>query len=297
MVEGKGMKQDICVVPMYNRPEYFTVWTELITKADRSDELLYLFCLDHGYDKRYDELIEKFPFDCAVIRMDASVLQLGKQSRNVLNGMIAAARQADRYVFYIEEDIFIGKDFFRWHYEVQRQQPTIFCSIATRNNNSNFKTDGMREHYYLSNRYDYQALGNCFRKEVITELIAPHFKADYLMHPTQYVVKHFPKSFIGSIWSEQDGLIRRILEQNRMLTAFPHLPRAFHSGFYGYNRYPEITRKSYEYKLQLIREICFDKEKMRKTLEPLGPSYWKDSIPCELDTDFDVLRYKEAKVE
>lgn len=290
---------DIVIMPGFNRPEYFQVWTEIIQKADNADEMLYIFCLDNGYDKKYDELIAQFPYRCAAIRMDNLQLGLGKQSRNVLNGLIAGAqwaKQNNGLVFYVEEDVFIAKDFFRWHREVHKQQKEIFCSIGTKNNNTNWKTDGMPGHYYMSDRPDYQALGSCFKPDVILEYIAPHFCMDYLMNPTSYCLHNFPKSIIGNIWTEQDGLIRRIMEINHKYACFPCVPRGYHAGIYGYNRQPEIMKRSYEQKLELIREVCFDADKMRKLLEHMGPSYWMDSVPCELDTDFDQLRLVHLEV-
>lgn len=282
---------DIVIMPGFNRPEYFKVWTELIQKADGADKLFYCFCLDHGYDTKYDELINEFPFDCAVIRMDDVRLKLGKQSRNVLNGLIVGAKFAKEnkgLVFYVEEDIFIGRDFFRWHREVHKQQKNIFCSIATKNNNTNYKVDGMPGHYYISDSHDYQALGSCFKPEVIETYIQPHYNNAYLTNPTAYCLENFPKSSIGSIWTEQDGLIRRIMELNKLYAAFPCVPRGYHAGFYGYNRQPEVTKKSYKQKLQLVREVCFDDAKMREFAIGLG--YYLDSVPCELDTDFTDLQ-------
>jgi hypothetical protein len=281
---------DIVVMPGHSRLEYFKIWTELIKKADGASELFYLFCLDSGYDERYMDLINEFPYECSYIKMpEQSGLHLGKQSRNVLNGMIAAARHSDNLVYYIEEDVFIGKEFFRWHQEVHRQQKDIFCSIATKSNNYKYKTDGFASHYFITSEVDYQALGNCFKKDIIIDLIYPHYNDSYLINPVGYCQRNFPNSIIGSRWTEQDGLIRRILEQMKMKVAYPCLPFAYHAGFYGYNRQPEILRKSYEEKIALIRDVCFDADKMRKWQEPMGPSYWQDSIPVELDTTFDGL--------
>jgi hypothetical protein len=89
---------------------------------------------------------------------------------------------------------------------------------------------------------------------------------------------------------EQDGLIRRIMEINRMRSAFPHLPRAYHAGLYGYNRQPHYLKMKYEQKLALVKDVCFDKVKMRQYAQ--SEEYYLDSVPCELDTDFEELRLK-----
>ena len=286
---------NICVMPAHSRPEYFKVWTELVQKANGASDLFYLFCLDYGYDPKYMDLIYSFPYECAYIEMPEPVgLHLGKQSRNVLNGLVAAAQNTDELVYYVEEDVFIGVDFFRWHREIHKREKNIFCSIGTRSNNYQYQTDGFTSHYFLSREVDYQALGNCFKKQVILDLIYPHFNDAYLTNPVGYCTRHFPLSIIGSRWTEQDGLIRRILELKKMPVAYPCVPFAFHSGFYGYNRQPEVMRKSYEDKLALIREVCFDKDKMKAWQQGMGPSYWMDSIPVELDLTFDKLKRVQA---
>jgi hypothetical protein len=288
---------DIVVMPGHSRPEYFKVWTELVQKAHGADELFYLFCLDSGYDKKYDELISEFPYECGIIRMpEQPGLALGKQSRNVLNGLVAAAQHTDELVYYVEEDVFIGVDFFRWHKEIHKREKDIFCSIGTKSNNFRYDVDGFVSHYFLTSECDYQALGSCFKKSVILDLIYPHFNDAYLNNPTAYCLRNFPLSSIGKIWTEQDGLIRRILELKKMKVAFPCLPFAFHSGFYGYNRQPEVMRKTYDEKLALTREVCFDRAKMRAWQEGMGESYWKDSIPCELDNTFQALKRVRAEI-
>ena len=278
---------DIVVMPGHSRPEMFKVWTELVSKANGADELFYLFCLDSGYDPKYDELIKDFPFDYSVIRMPKSNLTLGKQSRNVLNGMIAAANHADSLVYYVEEDIFIGVDFFRWHQEIHRQQKDIYCSIGTKANDTKYELSGNPNEYYLTSEPDYQSWGSCFRKEIILDMIYPHYNDQYLHDPTGYCLRTFPDAYLKGRFTEQDGLIKRILEKAKMKVAYPCLPYAYHSGFYGYNRQPHIMRKSYEEKLKLIHEVCFDKEKMKRFSLP---GYDVDSVPVDLETTFDVLK-------
>lgn len=277
--------KDIVVMPGHTRPEMFKVWTELVQKANGAGDLFYLFCLDYGYDARYDSLIDDFPFECGVIRMPKSNLTLGKQSQNVLNGMVCAAQNTGNLVYYVEEDIFIGVDFFYFHQEVHRQQKDIFCSVGTKANDTKYRTDGFASHYYLTKEPDYQSWGSCFKKDVILDLIYPHFNDAYLTDPTGYCVYNFPNSCIGNRFTEQDGLIKRILEIKKMIVAYPCLPFAYHAGFYGYNRQPHIMRKSYDEKLQLLREVCFNKEKMKQYSAP-----FLDSIPVELDITFTDLQ-------
>ena len=276
---------DIVVTPLHTRPELFKVWTELVKKANGASDLMYLFCLDYGYDPRYEDLIYEFPFECAVIKMPQTEYKLGKQSNNVLNGMVSAAQNTDDLVYYVEEDIFPGVDFFRWHKEIHKREKDIYCSIGTKANDTKYRLDGFYQHYYVTKEPDYQSWGSCFRKEVILKLIYPHFNEAYLTNPTGYCLRNFPLSIIGSRFTEQDGLIKRILEINKLTVAYPCYPYAYHAGFYGYNRQPEVMRKSYDEKLKLIREVCFDREKMAKYTAP-----FTDSVPVDLDITFDQLK-------
>lgn len=280
---------NIVVTPCHSRPEMFKVWAELVLKCEGAQDLLYLFCLDSGYDPRYDDLIEDFPLEKAVIRMPHSNLKLGKQSQNVLNGMVAAAQNTSELVIYLEEDIFPAVDFFRWHLDIHSKQPDIFCSVATRGNNNTYTVDEDINHYYLTDKPDYQSWGSCFKKQVILDEIYPHFNDAYLTDPNGYCFTRWPQSVVGKRFTEQDGLIRRILEVSGLKVAYPCYPLAYHAGFYGYNRQPDVMRKSYDEKLKLIREVCFDVDMMDKY------SVYKDSVPIELTRKYDSLSLIEVK--
>jgi hypothetical protein len=272
-------------MPGHSRPEMFKVWSELVQKANGASDLFYLFCLDYGYDERYMDLIHQFPFECSIIEMGKTNLTLGKQSNNVLNGMCAAASHADKLVYYLEEDIFPGVDFFRWHQEIHKKEKDIYCSIATKANDTKYDYDQNPNEYYLTSEPDYQSWGSCFRKEVILEMIYPHFNDNYLTNPTGYCLRHWPDSIIGSRFTEQDGLIKRILEKSNMQVAYPCYPFAYHAGFYGYNRQAQIMKLPYESKLKLIKDTVFDMGKMLRMSAP-----FTDSVPVDLDSNFKTLR-------
>ena len=274
---------EICVTPGHSRPEMFKVWTELVQKCTGASDLFYLFCLDAGYDTKYLDIIYDFPFECSYIEMPKSKLTLGKQSNNVLNGMVAAARHTDNLVYYLEEDIFPGVDFFRWHQEIHKREKEIYCSIATHCNDTRYDFDINPSNYYVTSEPDYQSWGSCFRKEVILEMIYPHFNDNYLLNPTGYCLRHFD-SYLGGRFTEQDGLIKRILEKAKMKVAYPCYPFAYHAGFYGYNRQAQIMRQPYDVKLKLIRETVFDVEKMIRMTAP-----FTDSVPVDLETTFETL--------
>ena len=278
---------DTVIIPCYKRPEYLSVWMEILQKSRLADKQFYIFCLDHGFDSYYLKILENFPYPYGIVKTPYTRYRIGKQSFNVLNGLMVGAKHSSGLVHYIEEDVFISRDYFEFHQEIHRQQKDIFCSIATKNNNSRFKTDGYLQHYYLSDRPDYQALGSCFKKEMIYK-IGTHFTNEYFENPVLYCRRHFPISVIGPYFVEQDGLIRRILEREKLKVAFPHVPRAFHGGIYGYNRDRfSVKKMKFEERVEFIKQTAFNLEKLKSFHK--NPDYVNDSVPVDLDTSFDYL--------
>ena len=280
------MGKDVVITPLFKRPEYLKVWIEVLKKVDCAEEHFYIFCEDYGYDQTHDFILKSFPFEFGVVKTPRTNYRLTKQSYNVLNGLMVGAKHSDNLVYYIEEDIFLAKDFFRFHREVQKED--LFCSIGTKNNNSQFDVTDNQDYYYLSDRGDYQSLGSCFNREILLKQVAPHFTNDYFKNPVEYCTRHFPLSSIGKFFVEQDGLIRRILEKSKMFTAFPHVPRGFHGGIYGYNRRDDsINKLKFEEKVNKIKEVAFSKTNLKNYVK--HPEYYTDSEPCRLDTDFKEL--------
>lgn len=278
--------KEILVCPLWRRPEFLMVWIDLIKKVDNPEGIFFIFCLDYSYDIKNEEILDKhFPFPYGVIKTPDQRFKLGKQSFNVLNGLMCAMNHTEGLVYYLEEDVFPGRDFFNWHRRVHEKEPDIFCSIATRNNNTKYDTQDNPDYYYISKKPDYQALGSCFKSGVLREYIQPHFMKEYFKDPVGYCTRVFPDSFIGKFYVEQDGLIRRIIERCKKPIAFPHYPRAYHAGFYGYNRKSKIQMPSFETKVKFILENAFDNEKMRRV--SLNEHYYQDSMPIDLEVKSD----------
>lgn len=281
---------DVVLMPNFNRPEFLEVTLDLISKNNNFDSLFYLFVLDVGYRGQVVDVIRSFASKTGIkhkiLKTPNKGYDLTKQSFNLLNGYKEAAKIADNFVFMIEDDIFVSNYFFDWHYVVNRDNPNIFCSIATRNNNSTIKTTPSWEKYYLIDG-DYQSLGVCFKKEILNKIL-PFATEAYYRNPIQYCSNRFPHSKINGVHVEQDGLIRRVMELSRMPAAFSYHGLAYHAGFYGYHRGRKVTGPHDE-KVRKIREICFNKDKMRKASKT--EAFYQDSIPVELN-----LIWREPKL-
>lgn len=282
---------DICLVIAYNRPEYLKICLEHIQQAKDADKLTYLFALDTGYDKKNLDIINDFPFNKKITVPQSFRLKLAKQSYNVINGMLNACNLTDELIYYIEDDVFIGKDFFTFTKEIHKNEPDIFCSILSKNVNSNDNTINDSDSYYIKTSIDYQGIGSCYKAKTLKELLQPHFKLDYFTEPIKYVVQNFPDSVLNRNFAEQDGLIRRIIEKNKLQVAFSHIPRCFHAGFYGYNRFPKIKyeRMNLQQRYELIKKYAYDESLLRQISQ--GENYVLDSLPVNLETS-----HKECKM-
>ena len=90
----------------------------------------------------------------------------------MLLGYLQAAALTRRFVFMIEEDVMVARDYFRWHREIHAAAGRLFCSVASTNHNRQTTISPDFEGYYLSTG-DYSPIGTCYDKEVLQTLVAP----------------------------------------------------------------------------------------------------------------------------
>jgi hypothetical protein len=274
--------QDILLVPCWRRPEMLWHCIDNICKAEGIEAMHVVFRPDSGFD----------PDNLAVIREHAKRLpsheiqpaprcpyRRTKLSANILLGYLDAAARARRHVYMVEEDIMVGRDFFRWHAAVHAQRAGLFCSIAVRNHNREVHTPDDPDGYYLSSG-DYCSWGVCFDVAVIRERIAPHVNLAYLRRPKRYLRGRFARSKVSLGFVEQASLLRRIQELDSLPIAYPATPRAFHAGFYGRNR-PGTIEGALQERVRRLDGMIYDCTAMRGAA--LSARYAADSAPVPLD--------------
>jgi hypothetical protein len=286
--------RDVLLIPCWRRPEFLWHCLDNLSRAEGVGELHVLFRADTGYDRAIHGVIQEFSPRFASHQIDEPVAcpyRRSKQSANLLGGYLLAASLARRYVFMVEEDVMVARDFLRWHYAVQAAQPRLFCSIATRNTNREVPDSPDPQTYYLTSG-DYCSLGVCFERSLITQLLAPHVTRAYFADPGDYCAVHFPDSRIGAGYVEQDGLIRRIQEAQGPARpiAYPYRPRAYHAGYVGYHRRGSVSGTLRE-RIRTVGETIYDVEAMRTAAE--RPAYFEDSMPVPLETPpWETLRHQ-----
>ena len=279
-------ERDVVLIPCWRRPEFLWHCLRNLSLAQDSSSHLVIVRADTGfapenlevvreYSDRQPHLQMRFDLPCPYRRT--------KQSANVLLGYLEAAARTRRFVYLVEEDIMVARDFFLWHRAVHAVAGELFCSIAVKNPNRRHELSGNPEGYYL-NRGDYCSYGVCFDRRVLLKQVAPHVNLSYMRNPKRYLRSRFPASQVSLGFVEQDGLLRRIQEQLDQSIAYPCLPRAFDAGFYGYNR-PGGVEGSLASRVQQLDAIIYDRERMRGVASPefadrcasisLQPPAWK----------------------
>ncbi len=286
---------DVLVLPCWRRPEFLWHCLDNLTRAEGFGSVHVLFRPDTGYLPDNIDVIHSFAERLPSFEISLPPpcpFRRTKQSANLLLGYLAAAAPATQYVFLVEEDTMVARDFFRWHRAVQAAAGPLFCSIATRNPNRAVTPPEDPEGYYISSG-DFAANGVCFDKSVVQRLIAPHVNMAYFRRPKAYLRRHFPESRVGLGFVEQDGLLRRIQERSDLPIAYPCMPRGFDAGFYGYNR-PGGVPGELAQRVRQLASTIYSEAAMRKAVDPqfiercapvdLQPRHWARQRRIDIDS-------------
>ena len=155
-------------------------------------------------------------------------------SYNVLSAYTAAYHTDAKYVYLIEDDIIVSKDFFKWHMDV-RHYTECFCSIAGACDLVPVPPETII--YFTSPVY--RSLGVCWKRENLEEVVKHDGPLYYTTEQgmVDYLFNMFPNTkYKFNEMIEQDGLICRIMERDKKLAAWSVKNRAHHIGLWGYHR-------------------------------------------------------------
>lgn len=220
----------------------------------------YLFQVDFGYDPMVLEVINTFQ-QSKEVHITKRHGFPNKQSYSLIQGYQNAMKKNPETVGLIEDDVFVANDYFLWH---EKNLPGHFASIATRNHN--FTPEKNEEIAATYVKSEYQSLGVCFHRDSLQSILN-EVTASFFAHPVHFIKKRFPNSHIGHFFAEQDGLIRRIIHEKQHKVIYPHVPRAFHAGFYGKSR-GEKPSGSLEERIKKVKFTAFDPQIMTGDSRP-----------------------------
>jgi hypothetical protein len=263
-------EKDILIIPTFSRPEMLWVCLDYIAKCPEANLLDIRVCVDtHENNFRHPDLrdiatvLSKFP----TLHVDMTVRSphgYYGNSYNVLSAYRDAYDTHAQYVFMVEDDIMVAKDFFEWHYSVQKELRNCFCSIGTLNQRSPIPNIPVTEKGFYTSYKDYASWGVCFRREVLRNIIR-HAHPDYFSHMEYYIRHHLSGFGFDSEYCEQDGLIVREMGREKGFSIYPTKAHAQHVGWYGYHRTASVRPEgSLEERYHHVKKVVSDPVELKK---------------------------------
>lgn len=149
-------------------------------------------------------------------------------SYNTMNAYLWAFNAGYDLTYLVEDDVFVHPDFFSWHRVQHELFPNIFASMAwIFNRHAPITDDVLFQPWFYS-------IGVCFSHDKLGFLVQ-HATPLYFNDMAGYVGKRFKTSPLNDPMNvmhfEQDGLIQRVLDENKSQTVSPGIAKCSHMGF------------------------------------------------------------------
>lgn len=273
--------REACIVPAHVRPEF--LWLALERLEACEDRSAVTVFIDRGGVKENEEVLAHFPWAESYRRANHGTYG---NSLNLLEAYRWAIECGAEQVFCVEEDVLVAPDFFRWHRAVQAAEPELFASIATRNLRQAIQVPPAPDGYYLAG-YGFSSTGCCLPRRTIQAAL--EHTPVYYRNMRAYCLERFPASRFGDSWWEQDGLLLRIAEAGDARISWPCVPRAWHVGYFGYNRTGQGPQGGLEERVAEVRRAVTDSAAMA------GGYGDTDAVPDEFAADWAALRRVEVR--
>jgi hypothetical protein len=269
MAEGKEKTalREITIIPTYKRPEMLFYCMTLIRHFEPTMPIAIF--PDHGTIGEIQELLQSFDPRITQAMMVPDHGYYGNSYNTMEAFRWAYNCGADR-IFYVEDDVMVHWDFFKWHREMHEEfGDVIFSSMAwVFNHYAPITEDPMFQPWYYS-------VGTCFSRNKLS-LIAQHATPFYYEDMPGYIEKEFPDSPLSAgtmnvAHFEQDGLIQRILDRDKTQTVSSGMARCTHLGSFGYN-------KGWEQRDDFYGDAKTFEERVQKISEFIGDPYWRAEL-------------------
>lgn len=271
---------DIILVTSYTRFDYLRLCLEYLSNAEGIENKQIWLFIDRGRSlvREFYEVLADFKHLNIRTTFRPEHNHHGN-SYNTLEAYKEAYQTDAKFVFLIEDDVLITNDFFKWHEAVQ-ETGDYLCSVAYRcSRNSEVRTDIVDPEAFFTSKADYASVGVCWRREKLAPIVE-HATTDYYKDCAGYLAKHFPSFADG--YTEQDGMIQRVLAVTHGVIAWSYVPRCYHIGFAGYNRPRGSTYTSNE-----LKGIIYDSEKVREADKDFGDI---EPVPRDSPANWDPAR-------
>lgn len=260
--------REVVIVPAWRRPEFLRAALTRLIAADEPN-LSYWVCLDRGHSPEVRSVanwfVKRIGRGRALFRRVAHHYK--GNSYNLLYAYRDACDQDFGLIHLVEEDVFVAKDYFDAHRRIHDLFPDAFSVSTCRNQQHPPGSDPPHEEDAAYLEGSYQSIGVSFRPERM-KLAIPHVRPQYFLNPVRYCKRRFPDSQINPANAEQDGLLHRILEEERLQTAYASVPRAYHAGFIGYHRKGVPLEGSVEERSKRLLEMSAEELNARSESYP-----------------------------
>jgi hypothetical protein len=261
--------RDIVLIPTFSRPEMLWFCLERLERCSETRDLdLRVYVDAHDAIRtgpptaEIADVLSRFTHLPLTVTWRERHPHQGN-SYNVMMAYKEAYESQAEHVYLVEDDVMVYENFFAWHKEAQ-QSGDWFCSVASR-----FLKQGGRRiedaqwgrEFIADHRY--ASIGVCFKREKLAHIVE-HANQHYFQHMNSYINTVF-RDGRADQFTEQDGLIERIMLQNKFESIWPgDRPRCAHVGWYGYHRWncprPQGTL---EKRHEEVKRIASDPQSLR----------------------------------
>lgn len=230
---------DVVIVPTYNRPELLYLCLDALSQCPEAEgKIIRVVHDDHAGIAARSELahyvVNQFRSRLNIEISFREAHQYPGNSYNVLRAYQQAFFGGFDRVYLVEDDVLVCSDFFRWH-DAVHAQTELLCSVGWHciRRGDVTQTDDPRS--YMLSKADYASVGVCWQADKL-KYVVEHCIHAYYENTSAYLAQAFPGNRFGNCFTEQDGLIMRLLDKVRLPVAWPHRRRCNHVGWYGYHR-------------------------------------------------------------
>lgn len=273
--------KDIVLIPTYLRPEYLWLCLEKLSEcknpgtdyefwicADRRPNDDVTWRLVHQWEQ---ETFAYWKKKLPLFWYEVAPHTFPGNSYNVLRSYERAYRTDARNVFLVEDDVLVTPDFFQWHEAIAEREPNGACSIAYRcSRNCDALTGITDPGAYFNTARDYASIGVRWPRLNLAHLLE-HITPRYFNRQDAYMQERFPGNRFAGDFAEQDGLIMRIMWEQKWFTVWPYVPRCYHMGWYGYHRPNGVRPNGWlEQKVGALRSMISDADALKRVAPDFG---------------------------
>lgn len=254
------MKTEVIVIPTFNRFPLLCACVKRIRQITNNPIAIFP---DRGSSKDLD-------YAWFTALENVRVMYVPKHdyygnSYNALEALRWAYNDGWDIVHYIEDDVLVHPDYFKWHRQCQEDDGDMFASMGWV-----FNREGplIETNYYQP---WYYAIGTCFPRNSL-RILMPHCSPLYYQDMPGYIAKEFADSKLNTPYGiehfEQDGLIQRVIDRERRQTVSPGLAKCTHLGAFGYNR-------GWDYETELFDGCTTIEAKIARIEELMQNEHWR----------------------